>query len=175
MTAVAAPLSPERYGFFARRVRLLSWLSLAAMSVEGFVAIAAGLVAGSIALVGFGLDSAIEGFASVVIIWRFTGSRVFSQHAEDRAQKLVAVQFFLLAPYVAVESVRALAGGEHPEVSVVGIALAVFSLVTMPLLGVAKQRIADQIGSAATKGEGRQNMLCAYLAGALLLLSLIHI
>src|SRR4051812_39124650 len=139
------------------------------MSVEGIVAIAAGVVAGSIALVGFGLDSAVEGFASVIIIWRFTGSRVFSQDAEERAQKLVAIQFFILAPYVAIESVRALAGGEHPEVSVVGMALAVFSLITMPLLGLAKQRIADQIGSAATKGEGRQNILCAYLAGALLI------
>ena len=149
-------------------MKLLSWLSLGAMSVEGIVAIVAGIMAGSIALVGFGLDSAIEGFASVIIIWRFTGSRVMSQTAEHRAQKLVAIQFFILAPYVAVESVRALLGGEHADVSVLGMALAVFSLITMPLLGVAKQRIAEQIGSAATKGEGRQNVLCAYLAGALL-------
>jgi divalent metal cation (Fe/Co/Zn/Cd) transporter len=139
------------------------------MSVEGIVAILAGLIAGSIALVGFGLDSAVEGFASVIIVWRFTGSRVMSPAAEHRAQKLVAVQFFVLAPYVAVESARALIGGEHADVSVLGMALAVFSLVTMPLLGIAKQRIAEQIGSAATKGEGRQNVLCAYLAGALLI------
>ncbi|HEY6891988.1 MAG TPA: cation transporter, partial [Solirubrobacter sp.] len=164
-----AAITPERYRELAARVRMLSWLSLAAMSVEGVVAMFAGIVAGSIALVGFGLDSAIEGFASVIIIWRFTGSRVLSSAAEHRAQKLVAVQFFLLAPYVAVESVRALAGGEHPRVSALGMALAVFSLITMPLLGVAKQRLAEQIGSAATKGEGRQNLLCAYLAGALLL------
>jgi divalent metal cation (Fe/Co/Zn/Cd) transporter len=166
--APVATLSADRYARLARRVKRLSWLSLAAMTVEGVVAISAGVVAGSIALVGFGLDSAVEGFASVIIIWRFSGARVFAQHAEDRAQRLVAVQFFILAPYVAVESVRALAGGEHPQVSVVGIALSIFSLVTMPLLGVAKQRIADEIGSAATKGEGRQNVLCAYLAGALL-------
>jgi divalent metal cation (Fe/Co/Zn/Cd) transporter len=166
--APAATVSPQRYRELAARVRLLSWLSLGAMSVEGIVALMAGIAAGSIALVGFGLDSAIEGFASVVIIWRFTGSRVISPTAERRAQQLVAVQFFVLAPYVAVESVRALAGGEHPDVSVLGMALAVWSLVTMPLLGIAKQRIADQIGSAATKGEGRQNMLCAYLAAALL-------
>jgi divalent metal cation (Fe/Co/Zn/Cd) transporter len=166
--APVATLSADRYAHLARRVKLLSWLSLAAMTVEGVVAISAGIVAGSIALVGFGLDSAVEGFASVIIIWRFSGARVFAQHAEDRAQKLVAIQFFILAPYVAVESVRALAGGEHPQVSVVGIALSIFSLVTMPLLGAAKQRIADEIGSAATKGEGRQNVLCAYLAGALL-------
>jgi divalent metal cation (Fe/Co/Zn/Cd) transporter len=164
-----ASISPERYRDLAARVKLLSWLSLGAMSVEGVVALVAGIMAGSIALVGFGLDSAVEGFASVIIIWRFTGSRVMSQTAEQRAQKLVAIQFFLLAPYVAVESLRALAAGEHPEVSVLGMALALWSLVTMPLLGVAKQRIADQIGSAATKGEGRQNLLCAYLAGALLI------
>jgi divalent metal cation (Fe/Co/Zn/Cd) transporter len=139
------------------------------MSAEGIVAIAAGMMAGSIALVGFGLDSAVEGFASVVIIWRFTGSRMLSEAAERRAQRLVALQFFVLAPYVGFESVRALAGAEHPDVSVLGMGLAVFSLVTMPLLGIAKQRIADAIGSAATKGEGRQNMLCAYLAGALLI------
>jgi divalent metal cation (Fe/Co/Zn/Cd) transporter len=164
-----ATISPERYRELARRVKLLSWLSLGAMSVEGIVAIVAGILAGSIALVGFGLDSAVEGFASVIIIWRFTGSRVMSQTAEQRAQKLVAIQFFILAPYVAVESARALFGGEHPDVSVLGMTLAVFSLITMPLLGIAKQRIAEQIGSAATRGEGRQNMLCAYLAGALLI------
>jgi divalent metal cation (Fe/Co/Zn/Cd) transporter len=164
-----ATISPERYRELAARVKLLSWLSLGAMSLEGIVALVAGIMAGSIALVGFGLDSAIEGFASVIIIWRFTGSRMMSETAEHRAQKLVAVQFFILAPYVAVESIRSLAGGVHPDVSVLGMALAVFSLITMPLLGIAKQRIAEQIGSAATKGEGRQNVLCAYLAGALLI------
>jgi divalent metal cation (Fe/Co/Zn/Cd) transporter len=94
---------------------------------------------------------------------------MMSQTAEQRAQRLVAIQFFLLAPYVAFESVRALVVAEHPDVSVLGMALAGWSLITMPLLGHAKQRIAEQIGSAATKGEGRQNMLCAYLAGALLI------
>jgi divalent metal cation (Fe/Co/Zn/Cd) transporter len=166
--AVAA-ITRDRYEVLAGRVKLLSWLSLAWMTVEGAVAIAAGVAAGSIALVGFGLDSAIEGLASVIVIWRFTGTRVFSHAAEQRAQRLVAVQFFLLAPYVAFESTKALAGGERPETSWVGIALAVGSVVLMPALAVAKQRLADQIGSAATAGEGRQNMLCAYLAGALLL------
>jgi divalent metal cation (Fe/Co/Zn/Cd) transporter len=139
------------------------------MTVEGAVAIAAGIVASSVALIGFGLDSAIEGFASVIIIWRFTGHRIHSAAAETRAQKLVAVQFFLLAPYVAVESVRALAAGDRPDETLVGIVLASGSIVFMPMLGIAKQRIADQLGSAATRGEGRQNMLCAYLAGALLI------
>jgi divalent metal cation (Fe/Co/Zn/Cd) transporter len=94
---------------------------------------------------------------------------MFSHTAEERAQKLVAVQFFLLAPYVGFESVRSLAAAEHPDISWVGIGLAVGSVILMPLLGIAKQRLADQLGSAATAGEGRQNMLCAYLAGALLI------
>jgi len=152
----------------ARRARRLSWLSLAWMTIEGAVAIAAGVAAGSIALIGFGIDSAIEGFASVVIIWRFTGHRIHSESAERRAQQLVAVQFFILAPYVGVASVRALVEGHRPDETLVGIALAFASVILMPILGIAKQRIADQLGSAATKGEGRQNMLCAYLAGALL-------
>lgn len=152
----------------AARARALSWFSLGYMALEGAIAIAAGVMAGSVALIGFGIDSAIEGFASGVIVWRFTGARVFSEAAERRAQQLVAVQFFVLAPYVAFESVQALVNSERPDVSWLGIALSASSLVVMPYLGIAKQRIADQLGSAATKGEGRQNMLCAYLAGALL-------
>ena len=93
---------------------------------------------------------------------------MFSESAEQRAQKLVAIQFFLLAPYVGFESIQALFEGQHAEISWLGIVLSASSVVVMPYLGIAKQRIADQIGSAATKGEGRQNMLCAYLAGALL-------
>ena len=167
---ITAPpvISRERYAELAARVRLLSWLSLAWMTVEGAVALAAGFAASSIALVGFGLDSVIEGAASVIIVWRFTGSRTFSRTAETRAQKLVAIQFFILAPYITIESIRALIDGEHAQTSWVGIGLAVGSVILMPLLGIAKQRLADQLGSAATKGEGRQNMLCAYLAAALL-------
>jgi divalent metal cation (Fe/Co/Zn/Cd) transporter len=171
-TATARPaprIDRATYERLANRAKLLSWLSLAWMTVEGAVAIASGIVASSIALVGFGLDSAIEGFASLVIVWRFTGHRMFSAGAETRAQKLVAIQFFLLAPYVGIESVRNLIGGEHAGTAVVGMALAASSVVLMPLLAIAKQRLADQLGSAATKGEGRQNMLCAYLAAALLI------
>ena len=153
----------------AARVRLLSWLSLAYRTAEGAIAIVAGVMAGSVALIGFGLDSAIEGFASAIIVWRFTGHRVFSDAAETRAQKLVAIQFFVLAPYVSFESVQALVRGERPDASLLGIGLAAASLVVMPYLAIAKERLADRLGSAATKGEGRQNMLCAYLAGALLL------
>ena len=158
----------ETYRLLATRVKVLSWASLAYMTFEGSIAILAGVLAGSVALIGFGIDSAIEGFASAIIVWRFTGTRMFSAAAETRAQKLVAIQFFILAPYVAFESIQALVGGERADVSWLGIALSASSVMVMPYLGVAKQRIAEQIGSPATKGEGRQNMLCAYLAGALL-------
>lgn len=174
MTVASAPPgarvgpSRARVEVLARRARRLSWLSLGLIGLEGAVAIMAGIVAGSIALVGFGLDSAVEGLASLVIVWRFTGHRIHSAAAEDRAQKLVAAQFFLLAPYVAFESVRGLVLAEHPAPSIVGIVLAIASATIMPLLGIAKQKIAGELGSAATKGEGRQNMLCAYLAVALL-------
>jgi divalent metal cation (Fe/Co/Zn/Cd) transporter len=153
----------------ARRAKHLSWLSLVWMGAEGGIAITAGVLAGSIALIGFGIDSAIEGVASLVIVWRFTGHRLLSHASEQRAQKLVAIQFFILAPYVAYEAVRHLIGAEHPEVSVLGMVLTATSLVGMPILGVAKQRLAHTLGSSATHGEGAQNLLCAYLAGAVFL------
>src|SRR5581483_5802344 len=106
--------------------------------------------------------------ASVIIIWRFAEHRMLSEAAERRAQQLVAVSFFLLAPYVAVEATRQLVGGNHPETSWVGIGLSISSLIVMPWLGVAKARIGNALGSAATVGEGRQNVLCAYLASAVL-------
>jgi divalent metal cation (Fe/Co/Zn/Cd) transporter len=152
-----------------RRVKQLSWLSLVWMGAEGTIAIVAGVMAGSIALVGFGIDSAIEGFASAIIVWRFTGARIQSHAAERRAQKLVAFQFFLLAPYVAFEAVHKLITAEQPAVSWLGMALTASSVIGMPLLGVAKVRLAHKLGSAATKGEGNQNLLCAYLAGAVLI------
>lgn len=151
-----------------RRAKALSWLSLGWMTVEGAVAVTAAIMAGSVALLGFGIDSAIEGVASVIIIWRFTGTRRLSEHAEQRAQKLVAVQFFLLAPYVAQDAIRTLIAGEHPSNSWVGIGLSISSIFIMPLLGRAKQRIGAQLGSAATAGEGTQNLLCAYLAAGVL-------
>lgn len=103
-----------------RRARFLAWASLAWMTAEGLIAVVAGIMAGSIALIGFGIDSAIEGVASVVIIWRFWGARALSERAERRAQKLVAVQFFILAPYVAVEALRTLLTTNEPEVSWLG-------------------------------------------------------
>jgi len=166
--SASAAIPREDWLRAARRTRLLSWISLAWMGAEGAIAIAAGVVAGSIALIGFGIDSAIEGFASLVIVWRFTGRRLVSEAAEQRAQRLVAVQFFLLAPYVTAEALRALVTGSRPEASWLGVGLAASSVLGMPVLGLAKRRLAARLNSRATRGEGTQNLLCAYLALALL-------
>ena len=101
----------------ARRARLLAWLSLAYMAAEGAIAIIAAVIAGSVALLGFGLDSAIEGLASVIIVWRFTGTRTLSETAEARAQKAVAVTFFLLAPYITYDAVTTVIARDHAETS----------------------------------------------------------
>jgi divalent metal cation (Fe/Co/Zn/Cd) transporter len=151
-----------------RRAKLLSWLSLVWMTMEGTIGVIAGLMAGSVALTGFGLDSVIEGAASVIVIWRFTGGRESSEAAERRAQKLVGVSFFLLAPYIAVDAILTLASSARPMTSWIGVALAVGSIAFMPLLGRAKASLGAQLGSYATAGEGAQNMLCAYMAAGVL-------
>ena len=152
----------------ARQARLLSWLSLAWMAAEGAIAIIAAVIAGSVALLGFGLDSAIEGLASVIIIWRFTGTRTLSETAEARARKAVAVTFFLLAPYIAYDAAATLIARDHAWTSWLGIGLSIASLIVMPVLGTAKRRLGARLDSAATAGEGTQNLLCAYLAAAVL-------
>jgi divalent metal cation (Fe/Co/Zn/Cd) transporter len=152
----------------ARLAKILSSLSLAWLCIEGTIGVVAGIAAGSIALVAFGLDSAIEGLASVIVIWRFTGSRTISAAAERRAQKWVAISFYLLAPYVAAEAIETLINGTVAETSWLGIGLTAGTLMICPWLGRAKQHIATKLGSRATYGEGTQNVLCALLAGAVL-------
>lgn len=151
-----------------RRAQLLARLGIGWHFVEAAVAIGAGVVAGSIALEGFGADSLIESVAGFVLLWRFAGTRAGSDAAERRAQKLIGASFFVLAAYVGVEAARNLAIAAHPDVSYVGIGLSIVALLTMPPLAIAKGRVGDKLGSSATKSEGRQNMLCAYLSAALL-------
>ena len=151
-----------------RRARFLAWVGLGWHGIEAAVAIGAGLVASSVALVGFGADSLVEALAGIIVIWRFASARSMSEDAESRAQKLIALSFFVIGAYVGVEAVRTLLAGDHPDVSLVGIVLSAVTLVTMPPLAKAKQRIAEKLGSSATASEGRQNMLCAYLSAALL-------
>lgn len=110
-------------------------------------------------LIGWALSSAVEGLASVIVIWRFTGSRTLSETAERRSQKAVAISFWLLAPYIGIQSVIDLATGHRAENSLLGIALTAASVVIMPVLGVAKHRLSARLNSGATAGEGTQNLL----------------
>ena len=151
-----------------RRARHLAWGGIAWHFIEFAVAIGAGVAANSIALIAFGADSLIEAVAGFVVVWLFTGSRVGSHAAERRAQRLIAISFYVLAAYVSVEAARSLIAGIEPEASWVGIGLAAITAPTMPLLARAKRRVGGQLGSSATVKEGAQNMICAYLSIALL-------
>jgi divalent metal cation (Fe/Co/Zn/Cd) transporter len=158
---------PEREAL-QRRARLLAWGGNAWHLIEFGIAVVAGIAAGSIALIGFGMDSLIEGGAGFVVVWLFTGSRLHSETAERRAQQLVAASYLVLAAYLVVESIRTLVGGDHPETSWVGIGLAAVTAPTMPLLARAKRKVGLRLNSSATVSEANQNMICAYLSVALL-------
>ncbi len=162
-------LAPAERARLQRRARLLAWGGIAWHFIEFGIALVAGLAAGSIALIGFGADSLIEAFAGFVVVWLFTGSRLTSSTAERRAQQFIAASFFILAAYVGVESIRDLVDRHHAEASWIGIALAAFTALTMPLLARAKTRVGSRLNSSATVKEGAQNMLCAYLSVALLI------
>lgn len=162
-------LAPDERAKWVRRAQLLAGLGVGWHAVEAAVAVMAGILAGSIALVGFGADSVVEALAGFIVLWRFAAVRASSEGAERRAQQLIAVSFFLIAAYVGVEAIRNLLGGEIPRASWLGIGLAAITTVTMPLLARAKARVGDRLGSSATKSEGQQHMLCAYLSVALLI------
>jgi divalent metal cation (Fe/Co/Zn/Cd) transporter len=164
--------SVPRDASWRRRARwawLLAWVSMAAMLAEGVVGLWQGLAIGSIALTGWALGSVPEALASAMVAWRFSGSRLLSGTAERRAQRGVALSFWLTAPYIAAESVHQLIGEHHADTSVIGMALTAGSLVLMPILGRAKHTLAVHLGSAATAGEGTQNYLCGAQAAAVLI------
>jgi divalent metal cation (Fe/Co/Zn/Cd) transporter len=163
------PIAAPPRARLVRRARFLARLGLAWHGIEAAVAIGAGIAASSIALIGFGADSLVESMAGVVLLWRLGERRSDSEQAERRAQHLIGASFWLIAAYVGVEAIRSLIGGHEPSVSYVGIGLAAVTLATMPPLAAAKSRVAHQLGSAATRSEGRQNLLCAYLSAALLI------
>ena len=152
-----------------RQVRALAWLSLTWLTLEGGLGLAAGLAAGSIALVSWALGSVIEGLASIIVLWRFTGSRTLSETAERGAQRAVAISFWLLAPYIAVEAVHDLWTHQHAETTVLGIVVTASSVMIMPWLGIVKRRLGRQLGSGATAGEGTQNLMCAAQGAAVLI------
>jgi divalent metal cation (Fe/Co/Zn/Cd) transporter len=154
-----------------RRGIVLAGLTIAWNVIEAIVAIAAGIAAGSIALIGFGFDSTIEVMSSVVVVWQFR-SEARSGYDEDRerlALRLIAVSFFVLAAYIGVESIRDLFFTDNDaDESVVGIVLAALSLLVMPALATAKRRTADALGSPTLRADSRETLLCAWLSAALL-------
>jgi divalent metal cation (Fe/Co/Zn/Cd) transporter len=162
-------LRPTERSRYERRARLLAWVGIAWHVIEFAIAIVAGIVAGSIALIGFGADSLIEALAGLVVLWLFTGNRIGSHQAERRAQMLIALSFYVLAAYIAVDATRALINGDHPQTSWVGIGLAAFTAATMPLLARAKRRVGHKLNSSAAVKEASQTSLCAYLSVALLI------
>lgn len=153
-----------------RQARLLNRISLAWNATEAVVALGAGVAAGSVSLVGFGLDSVVEVSASAALAWRLSreGIEGCTQPDDRRATRLVAASFAALGTYVGIEAVRSLVASDRPEASGVGIALAVLSLVLMPVLVRAKRRVAPVLGSRAQAAEADQTALCALLSGVLL-------
>jgi divalent metal cation (Fe/Co/Zn/Cd) transporter len=148
----------------------LEYITIGWNVLECVIAIVAGLIAGSVALVGFGFDSAIESISGSVLLWRLHAERR-GQHIETlerRALRLVGVSFLILAAYIAFDSLKTLWTREQPERSTVGIALAILSLVGMPLLARAKRNAAADLNSAALKADARQTWLCGYLSAILL-------
>ncbi len=152
------------------KARVLNRITIGWNVVEGVIAIVAGALAGSVSLVGFGLDSVIEVSAAVILAWRLAkeGQRGCMERFDRRATRLVAVSFAVLAAYVGVESVRDLLGAARPEVSGVGIAVAALSLVVMPMLARSKLRLAPVLGSQAAASEANQTNLCAVLSAVVL-------
>lgn len=153
-----------------RRGLLLAWATIAWNVIEGIVAVSAGLAAGSIALVGFGIDSGIEVASSVVIVWQFAaeGRHGIDDDRERLALRLIALSFFGLAAYVSIQAVIDLTGGSEASTSPVGIALAALSLAVMPALAVAKRRTGTQMGSRTLVADSAETMLCTYLSALLL-------
>ncbi len=148
----------------------LEYLTIAWNVVEGVVAVASGLVSGSIALIGFGIDSFIETSSGGVLLWRLRAERRGhdAERVERTALKLVGISFLLLAAYVAIDSIKSLIEKEAPERSIVGIVVAVLSLIVMPWLAHAKRKSAGRLNSAALRADARQSSLCAYLSAILL-------
>lgn len=150
-----------------QRAKLLAGLSVTYNVIEAVIAITAGLVAGSVALVGFGLDSVVEVSSGLIILWQF--SHRIPESRERQALRLLAFSFFALAAYVGFESLRALIFGSEPDASTVGIILAAVSLIVMPFISYAQRRTGRALGSNAVYADGTQTLLCTYLSAVLLI------
>ena len=164
MSSPALPV--DRRAVLRRRIRLLVAATITYNVVEAIVAITAGTIASSIALIGFGLDSVIEVSSAAAVAWQFAGPD--HERRERVALRVIAWSFFALAAYVTVEALRALVGGHEPERSDVGIALVAVSVVIMPFLSWAQRRAGRELGSASAVADSKQTLLCTYLSAGVL-------
>lgn len=160
-------LTETIHGDQLRAGRRLEYFTLGWNLTEVVVAVGAGLFASSIALVGFGIDSLIESLSGSILLWRLQNAAT-DERRERLALKLVGISFFVLALYVTVEAAKSLLRHEQPETSIVGIVLAVVSLIVMPILARAKRRVAARLDSGALHADSRQTDICAYLSAILL-------
>jgi len=170
VTSPAAILDSVTRARLIARAQRLEYFTVGWNALEALVAVGCGIVAGSIALVGFGLDSVIETFSGMTLLWRLRRDRDLKrrEQAEKTALRLVGVCFILLTVYVAASATTRVVSHRHPEESRVGIALAAVSLLVMPLLASAKRRVAAAIGSGALHADSRQTEICAWLSAILL-------
>ncbi|MBS3181964.1 cation transporter [Leucobacter manosquensis] len=167
VAARPAPPAPARASVLRRRIRIVVACTIAWNIVEAVIALIAGGIASSAALIGFGLDSIVEVLSAAAVAWQFSGSD--PERRERTALRIIAVSFFALAAYVSVDAVLSLTGFREPEHSTVGIVLAAVSLAVMPALSWFERRTGRELGSASAVADSRQTLICSYLSAALLL------
>ncbi|GAA1749611.1 cation transporter [Streptomonospora arabica] len=162
-------VSDRRREVLTRRIRLLVAATIAYNVVEAVIALTAGTLASSTALIGFGLDSVIEVSSAAAVAWQFSAREAaLRQRRERRALRIIAVSFFALAAYVSFEAVRSLLGAGEAEPSLTGIVLAGLSVVIMPVLSLTQRRTGRELSSASAVADSKQTLLCTYLSAALL-------
>ncbi|MFD7326315.1 cation transporter [Streptomyces sp. NPDC059875] len=170
MTAVSLGPAPTRRDALTRRIRLLVAATITYNVIEAAVAITAGTIASSTALIGFGLDSVIEVSSAAAVAWQFSAREHAAREAREKTTlRIIAVSFFALAAYVAVDAARALAGAGEAERSIPGIVIAALSLAVMPFLSAAQRKAGRELGSASAVADSKQTLLCTYLSAVLLL------
>ncbi|MFI1279359.1 cation diffusion facilitator family transporter [Streptomyces sp. NPDC020858] len=169
MTAISVGPSPARRNVLARRIRLLVAATITYNVIEAVVAITAGTIASSTALIGFGLDSVIEVSSAAAVAWQFSARDHAVREAREKTTlRIIAVSFFVLAAYVGVDAVRSLMGSGEADRSVPGIVIAALSLAIMPFLSAAQRRAGRELGSASAVADSKQTLLCTYLSAVLL-------
>ncbi|MEU6493416.1 cation transporter [Streptomyces sp. NPDC046984] len=168
-TSVTLGPGPAKRGALARRIRLLVAATITYNVIEAVVALTAGALASSTALIGFGLDSVIEVSSATAVAWQFSARERAVREARERtALRIIALSFFALAAYVAADAARALTGTGEATRSLPGIALAALSLVVMPFLSAAQRRAGRELGSASAVADSKQTLLCTYLSAVVL-------